>query len=176
MMPGRTLRIGFRHGLLALALTAGGCVQAFAQDQAAPAQMASTKASHPAGEAVLIPNRVIYPGETIMPGLLKTVVLAPGRQKPDAVATRAGELNGKVARRTLLPGHYIPVNAIRDAWLVEQGAPVQVVFAAGGLTITATAVTLESGSAGDLVKVRNPDSGKIFSGTVMEDGTVRVGA
>ena len=156
-MSARASRFAFRHAVLALALLAGG-VQAFAQ------------------EVVLIPNRVIYPGETIEPAALKEVTLAAGRKKPDAVATTNEELDGKVAKRTLLPGHYIPVSAIRDAWLVEQGAPVQVFFVAGTLMISATAVTLESGSAGDLVKVRNTDSGKIFSGTVMADGTVRVGA
>jgi len=156
-MSARASRFAFRHAVLALALLAGS-VQAFAQ------------------EVVLIPNRVIYPGETIEPAALKEVKLAAGRKKPDAVATTNEELDGKVAKRTLLPGHYIPVSAIRDAWLVEQGAPVQVFFVAGTLMISATAVTLESGSAGDLVKVRNTDSGKIFSGTVMADGTVRVGA
>ncbi|MCB1465922.1 MAG: flagella basal body P-ring formation protein FlgA [Rhizobiaceae bacterium] len=35
---------------------------------------------------------------------------------------------------------------------------------------------LESGSAGDFVRVRNVDSGKILSGVVANDGTVRVGA
>ncbi|WP_315925473.1 flagellar basal body P-ring formation chaperone FlgA [Mesorhizobium sp. SP-1A] len=132
----------------------------------------------PAGaeETVLIPARVIYPGETISLAILKEVTLAAGRHKPEAVATEARELDGKVAKRTLLPGRYIPNDALRDAWLVEQGASVQVLFVAGQLTISATAVTLQPGSAGDLVKVRNLDSGKVFSGTVMADGTVRVGA
>ena len=129
-----------------------------------------------ADEVVLIPGRVIYPGETIGLAALKEVTLAPGRRKPDAVATTAPELAGKVAKRTLLPGRYIPVNALREAWLVEQGASVEVYFVAGPLTISATAVTLEAGAAGDLVKVRNVDSGKVLSGTVMADGTVRVGA
>jgi flagella basal body P-ring formation protein FlgA len=129
-----------------------------------------------ANEVVLIPNRVIYPGETIALTSLKEVTLLPGRHKPDAVVTTESELDGKIAKRTLLPGRYIPAAAIRDAWLVERGAPVQVYFIAGALTISATAVTLEPGSAGDMVKVRNPDSGKVFSGTVMADGTVRVGA
>ena len=86
------------------------------------------------------------------------------------------DLDGKVARRTLLPGRYIPSNSLREAWLVEQGAAVQVTFIAGALVISATAVTLEPGAAGDLVKVRNLDSGKVFSGTVMADGSIRVGA
>ncbi len=57
-------------------------------------------------------------------------------------------------------------------------APVRlaVLFSGNGLVITATAVTLEPGSAGDVIKVRNTDSGRVFSGIVMADGTVRVGA
>lgn len=129
-----------------------------------------------ADEVVLIPSRVIYPGETINLAALKQVTLLPGRHKPDAVVTTEQDLDGKIAKRTLLPGRYIPANAVREAWLVEQGASVQVYFIAGGLSISATAVTLQPGAAGDLVKVRNIDSGKVFSGTVMADGTIRVGA
>ena len=102
-------------------------------------QLAARNAGRAVGEVVLIPNRVIYPGETIEPGALKQVTLIPGKHRPDAVATSADELDGKVAKRTLLPGRYIPVAAIREAWLVEQGAAVQVYFIAGGLTISATA-------------------------------------
>ncbi|MER9403065.1 flagellar basal body P-ring formation chaperone FlgA [Mesorhizobium caraganae] len=155
---------------LIVALVAG--VPAFAQEQTTT-QVASSQAG---GEVVLIPNRVIYPGEMIDTGTLKPVTLLPGKHRPDAVATQAEELQGKVAKRTLLPGRYIPVAAIRDAWLVEQGAAVQVYFIAGDLTISATAVSLQPGAAGDLIKVRNADSGKIFSGTVMADGTIRVSA
>lgn len=127
-------------------------------------------------EVVLVPNRVIYPGEAIAMSSLKEVVLKPGKVRPDGVATLAAELDGRVAKRTLLPGRYISVSALREAWLVERGAAVQVVFAAGSLMITASAVTLEPGAAGDVVKVRNIDSGKIFTGTVMADGSIRVGA
>lgn len=129
-----------------------------------------------AQEAVLIPSRVIYPGETITAGALRQVKLVPGKVKPDAVATTLPELDGKVARRTLLPGRYIPAAALRSAWLIEQGASVEVYFITGGLTISATAVTLQPGAPGDVVRVRNVDSGRVLTGTVMEDGTVRVGA
>jgi len=164
----------FRRTALILALVAGG-MPAFAQESAnqSATQIASNQT---AGEVVLIPNRVIYPGETIELTALKQVTLIPGKHKPEAMATRTEELQGKIAKRTLLPGRYIPTAAIREAWLVEQGAAVQVFFVAGGLTITATAVTLQPGSAGDLIKVRNSDSGKILSGTVMADGTIQVSA
>lgn len=129
-----------------------------------------------AQETVLIPNRVIYPGETVAAEALKEVTLKPGKQAPEAVAVSLAELDGKIARRTLLPGRYVPLNSLREAYLVEQGAAVEVVFVSGVLTISASAVTLEPGSAGDLVKVRNIDSGKILSGTVMADGSIRIGA
>ncbi|MET3791659.1 flagellar basal body P-ring formation chaperone FlgA [Aquamicrobium terrae] len=150
-----------RRIVLAAATAAAVCVPAWA--------------SAWAQEVVLIPSRVIYPGETISAGALRQVTLVPGKVKPDAVATTLAELDGKVARRTLLPGRYIPTAALRNAWLVEQGASVQVNFIAGGLTISATAVTLQPGSPGDVVKVRNVDSGKVLTGTVMEDGSIRVG-
>ncbi|WP_436247743.1 flagellar basal body P-ring formation chaperone FlgA [Mesorhizobium amorphae] len=173
-MASPTSRSAFLRTALILALVAGG-VPAVAQEQAN--QSANQIASNQTvSEVVLIPNRVIYPGETVELGVLKQVTLLPGKHKPDAVATRAEELQGKVAKRTLLPGRYIPTAAIRDAWLVEQGAAVQIYFTAGGLTISASGVTLQPGAAGDLVKVRNVDSGKIISGTVMADGTIRVSA
>lgn len=170
-MPQSLLRSVLRFAAFAAALAlAIAAMPAFGEEND------TASATVRAGEVVLIPNRVIYPGETIVLGALRKVTLVAGKKKPDAVATRATELDGRIARRTLLPGHYIPVNAIREPWKVEQGAPVQVIFTTGPLTISAAAVTLEPGSTGDLVKVRNIDSGKIFSGTVMADGTIRVGA
>ena len=68
----------------------------------------SARAPALAQEIVLIPNRVIYPGETIDLAALKEVTLKPGKVIPPAVAFRAPEIEGKVAKRTLLPGRYIP--------------------------------------------------------------------
>lgn len=142
------------------------------------ALMALVAVSAPAyaQEVVLIPNRVIYPGETVEMASLKEVTLKPGKIIPPAVSIRAADIEGKVAKRTLLPGRYIPTASLREAWLVEQGAAVQVTYVSGVLTISASAVTLQSGAAGDLVRVRNIDSGKVLSGVVMADGSIRVGA
>lgn len=128
-----------------------------------------------AGEAVLVPNRVIYPGEAVAADALKQVILAEGKVPPANVVIALTGLEGKIAKRTLLPGRYVQANALREAYLVEKGAPVDMVFVSGTLSISATAVTLEPGAAGDLVKVRNIDSGKVVLGVVMADGTVRIG-
>ena len=48
------------------------------------------------------------------------------------------------------------------------------VFEAGGLTITSKAVALQNGGVGDIVSLRNADSGIVDQGTVQADGTIRV--
>lgn len=132
-----------------------------------------------AAETALTATRVIYPGEAIEAGAVTEVAIRNPKRRSafdGAVATRLVEVEGKVARRTLLPGRPIPIAALREAWLVEQGKAVEARFDAGVLSISATVVALQSGSAGDLIRLRNPDSGKSFSGTVMGDGSVLVGA
>ena len=124
----------------------------------------------------VVSTRVIYPGQTVEASALEEIALRKAPRTSAAYAVAVEDLEGKVARRTLLPGKLVPLSSVREAYLVERGASVQVVFTAGALTISATAVTLEPGSAGDMVKLRNLDSGKVISGVVMADGTVRVGA
>ena len=129
-----------------------------------------------AQELGVIPTRTVYPGETIAADALAMAKVRKGKPTTTVFAHTPTERIGKVAKRTLLPGRFVPLASVRDAYLVEQGASVQVVFIANGLTISATAITLEAGSPGDTVKVRNLDSGAVFPATVMADGTVRVGA
>ena len=58
--------------------------------------------------------------------------------------------------------------------MVTQGKTALVVFEAGGLTITANAMALQNGGIGDVVTLRNIDSGTVIKGTVAPDGTVRL--
>jgi flagella basal body P-ring formation protein FlgA len=79
-----------------------------------------------------------------------------------------------VARRTLLPGQPVPVGGVRDPYMVNQGKTAVVVFEADGLSISTSALALQNGGIGDLVSLRNLDSGNVIKGTVAPDGTVRV--
>ena len=82
---------------------------------------------------------------------------------------------GKVARLTLLPGHAIPFAGISNRKLVATGADVTLTYSEGGLTIVTTGSALQDGSVGDLVRVRNGESGVTVSGAVQADGSVKVG-
>lgn len=120
-------------------------------------------------------NRIVYPGQTIGAEAVEEVPFKVTGKIASPVAHSHAEVAGKVARRTLLPGYLIPVSSLREPYLVEAGEPVTAIFAHGGLTITAAAVPLEPGSLGDMIRLRNADSGKVFTGIVLADGTVRLG-
>ena len=123
-----------------------------------------------------VPRVTIYPGDTISADQLIDRAFIAHTVTRSSVFDDRQALVGKVARRTLLPGQPVPVNAIRDPYLVNQGKSSFVVFTNGGLTITTQAMALQNGAAGDVVTLRNPDSGIIIQGTVERDGTVRLGA
>jgi len=120
------------------------------------------------------PKAVIYPGDLILDPMLVDA--------PDAVRDGSGPfvrsralIVGKVARLTLLPGHAIPFAGVANRKLVSNGQEVRLVFAEGGLSIMTTGAALQDGSIGDIVRVRNSDSGVTVSGAVQADGSVSVG-
>lgn len=129
-----------------------------------------------AGLLLPVPRVTLYPGDSIRPDHLVERAFHPRLPARNAVHQARDGLIGKVARRTLLPGQPIPINAVQDPDLVVQGRIVQIVFQEGGLTITGYAVALQSGGSGDVVSLRNVDSGTIVKGAVRPDGTVRVGS
>lgn len=120
-----------------------------------------------------VPRAVIYPGDVISEAaLVEQDVRAPGHLP---VVTTRGDVVGKVAKRTLVPGKPIPLNALRAAEVVAQGKTYRIEYAEVGLVISSYAVAISSGGVGDIVSLRNPDSGMVVRGTVTEQGTVRMG-
>ncbi len=149
-----------RRALAALvALTAIGCLSG----TPAAAQTA----------IVPSPKAVIYPGDIIDDGMLSDISASIDGDGGPYASSRA-ELIGKMARRTLLPGRPIPARAIDNPRVVRNGADVQIVYVEGGLTIVAVGSAMQDAGVGEIIKVRNNDSGVIVSGEVRPDGTVRV--
>jgi flagellar basal body P-ring formation protein FlgA len=125
------------------------------------------------GDAVLpVLKHVVYAGDLITADMIDRKP-AGQMQGAGAFVTDSEALIGKTARRTLLPGQPIPKQAIRDPYLVLQGKNVTVMFQEGTIIITGIALALESGSAGDLISARNPDSGIVIRGVVQSDGVLR---
>ncbi len=119
------------------------------------------------------PKSVIYPGDIIAEGMLVDAPLvAPAFSGP--VALSASDIVGMVAVRTLLPGQSIPMAAVSAPHAFRAGAEVKMIYIDGGLTITATGSALQDGVVGQIIKVRNDDSGVTVSGRVRGDGAILV--
>jgi flagella basal body P-ring formation protein FlgA len=124
------------------------------------------------GAAFPVLRAAAYPGDIISADM---IILKPAGNQPQlgGIVTSKESMVGKVARRTLLPGRVIPVTALREPFVVRQGKTVPLTFHSGNITITGVAVALESGSFGEYISARNPDSGTVVHGIVQADGSLR---
>jgi flagella basal body P-ring formation protein FlgA len=84
----------------------------------------------------------------------------------------------KVARlrlkRNLSKGQILTANALEPVPDIEVGREVSIVCSNGVYTISAAGLSMQSGSAGDYVRVKNKASGKIVVAKVIDESTVAV--
>ncbi|WP_245413447.1 flagellar basal body P-ring formation chaperone FlgA [Mangrovicella endophytica] len=122
------------------------------------------------------PQAVIYPGQSVLDkGVGSKRFRIPG-ERLTAYAIEEAMLNGKVARRTLLPNKPILLSDLKNPDIVKAGVGTTLVYRDGGLIITGPATPLQSGGEGETIRVRNSDSGIVVTGTVAADGTIEVSA
>lgn len=121
----------------------------------------------------LVPTRIIYPGEQLTGDHVEAVDVT-NPNIAGGYASDLSQIEGLISKQTLLPGRTIPLAALRVPAMVERGSNVRLVFTVGNLILSASGSPLTDGSLGDVVRVRNLDSGVIVSGTVMKDGTIQV--
>lgn len=125
-------------------------------------------------EIVIAIDRVIYPGQSLDMAGTKNIRLRRSLPRGSRVVRNLNQLAGKVARRTILPNRPILSTSLRDPYLIESGKPVRIIYNSRGVSISLTGVALNSGIEGDLIRIRNIDSGKTIVGTVMPDASVQV--
>jgi flagella basal body P-ring formation protein FlgA len=121
----------------------------------------------------VVPSVTIFPGDVISDNSVSEVLVT----NPNLAAGYADSLDkvvGKVARRTLVAGRTIPVAALQEPFTVKRGTNVRLTFSSARMVITARGAPAEDAMVGEVIKVRNLDSGMTVSGTVMADGSVEV--
>lgn len=142
----------------AIVMVAASCQMAAAEDRILP-----------------VPAVTIYPGDTITESMLKDRGFPETYRFRTAVVESPRVLAGKTARRTLLPGEPIPMNAVDDPKLVTRGVQTAIVFEEGALSIVGVGIPMQSGTLGETIQVKNVDSGRIITGRVQADGKIRIG-
>ncbi len=141
---------------------------------AAAALLAASAVPALARQFVPVPAVVIYPGDVIRDGMLTEVEMPDDFAGRGSAVLDRNALVNKTSRRTLLPNLPIPKNAIGEPKVVSLNAMVRIVYAEGGLTISTYGSALQSGSVGDVIPVRNLESGLTVSGMIGGDGAVHV--
>jgi flagella basal body P-ring formation protein FlgA len=121
----------------------------------------------------VVPTQIIYPGELIDAKRLQTVEVT-NKNLAKGYAQEVSQVQGLVTTRTLLPGRTIMVAGLRPPYTIKRGDKILLVFDNGGLRITASGTPLADAAIGELIQVRNTDTGVIVSGTVMQDRSVLV--
>lgn len=132
------------------------------------------RTSHAEERVLPVPLATIYPGDLIREPMLGEKTFAEGAAPNGSLISSKNAVIGKVAKRTLLPGRPIAAIAVDAPKLVIIGAQVKIVFDEDGLVITAYGMALQAGAVGDLIRVRNQDSGLTISGRIQPDGSIRV--
>ena len=124
---------------------------------------------------VAVPARRIERGGLIEAADLEVRWLAGGLVRDDD-ARDSSELVGREARRILVVGRAVRTADLAEPRLVARGQAVTMVYAGGGLEITALGEALDHGSLGGVVRVMNPASRLVREAVVVGAGRVRIGA
>ena len=148
------------------AVVIGAAIAALSGALTAPAFADSTPAS------IFVLRHVVYPGDMIAAESLVARPLSNG-----AKPSFGGDINdiaGKVARRTLVPGQPIPASALRQKEEVVQGRSYSIIYQSGALTIAGEAIPMKSAAIGEMVAVRNQETGVVVQALVQAGGKLLV--
>ncbi|MEF2071721.1 flagellar basal body P-ring formation chaperone FlgA [Consotaella aegiceratis] len=123
-----------------------------------------------------VPNAVVYPGQVVLDKVMDHRRFRVPGDRLSAYAIEEEMLEGKIARRTLLPNKPIMLADLTTPDVVKAGVPTTIVYRDGGLMITSLGVPLQSAAEGEVIRVRNADTGVVIVGMAASDGSIEVSA
>jgi flagellar basal body P-ring formation protein FlgA len=100
----------------------------------------------------------------------------PKDQIEEDSITEVSSIIGKTATKTLVKGKMVTEDEIRNPTLVAKNSTVSAIYRTDSIEVKALAVALDDGGEGDIIRLKNFDSGKMFKAVVQADGNVLIGA
>lgn len=98
----------------------------------------------------------------------RDVTFSPGYVTP------MEHLIGRTVLRPVVQGMPVELKDIKPEYEVEKGQLIQIQFQGQNFMVSAMATAEQSGSVGDLIKIKNTETQKMLSGIVMGKGLVEV--
>ncbi len=121
----------------------------------------------------VVTRHLIQRGTRLQPAMLEEVALPALGMDPNAVASLQDLLHGEVVR-DIPAGQVLRSNDIRRSILVKQGqSALMMVGQNSGFQITVRVQALQDGRMGEQIRLKNPDSGRLLTGTVTGPNAVR---
>ena len=123
---------------------------------------------------VAVLSRPVGRGELISVADLEWRLVAPDMISETSMIDDM-QLIGAEARRRLTPGRVLTNRDVGPPRLVLRGQPVRLVYAEGGLKLTALGTARDDGAFGESVRVMNPESRMVIQGVATGHQEVTVG-
>lgn len=108
-----------------------------------------------------------------------SVITADKISLKDVVESRArggtsnlSSIVGATARKDFLPGDVITNTGIIPNFVVRRNQPVRVVYRSGAIKVELLGIALQDGVVGNIIKVKNPSTGKVLLCRVTGNGLV----
>lgn len=121
----------------------------------------------------VVTRHLIQRGTRLLPAMLEQVTLPALGMDINAVASLQDLLHGEVVR-DIPAGQVLRSHDIRRSVLVKQGqSALMVVGQNSGFQITVRVEALQDGRMGEQIRLKNPDSGRLLTGTVTGPNAVR---
>lgn len=123
-------------------------------------------------QLVPVLNRAVRIGEVIVPEM----VTMETRQiiNPNETIVSPRSLIGVQAARYLNPGQTLSFNDLKREQILKKGQFVKAIVGSNSFEVSLSALAEEAGALGDIIKVKNMDSQKVFAGKIVERGVVRI--
>jgi flagella basal body P-ring formation protein FlgA len=117
-------------------------------------------------------NRAVKIGEVITADMLTVEKrLIPSRQD---IVISSKNLIGMQASRFINAGQIISYRDLKKETIMKKGQIVRAVFGKGQFDISISAMVEESGAIGDVIRVKNMDSNKMFAALIVDRGLVKI--
>jgi flagella basal body P-ring formation protein FlgA len=124
-------------------------------------------------KAALYTARPLLRGEMLDDSAIEVRRIPVSKLPPNSLGS-ADDLGNMETVRPLKAGVPLTLNALKARQVVRQGQEVVIVAAGNGISVKMTGKAMKSGSYGDLIPVRNSNSGRIIEAAIENEGTVVV--
>lgn len=110
-------------------------------------------------------------GDVIQQSHIHTVRM-PFKPKQERIIVVADQIIGKETQRVLLPNQLIASADIRSPQVIKRRDTISIIYETPHLTVKTLGVSLDSGSIGDRIRVRNDKSKQVISAIIKDKDTV----